>query len=359
MTTIAQEQVEITMSVPAATIGLDVGDHASKVCVLNAPGEVVKREAVKTSAPALARFFSKYPGALVVLEVGTHSPWISRLLTGLGLTVIVCNPRKVRLISQSDRKNDRMDAELLARLGRLDPKLLFPIQHRSAKAQADLTLLHARDALVRGRTRLINSVRGLVKSNGGRVPGCSAEAFAHKAPEHLPAELVETLSPLVRQIGGLTAAIRKYDYRIQQLCRHAYPETARLRQVRGVGPITALAYVLILDDPHRFKKSRSVGAYVGLVSRQHDSSDSQPQLRITKAGSPLLRRLLVGDAQYILGPFGKDCDLRSHGQAIAKRGGKNAKKRAVVAVARKLAVLLHRLWITDAAYDALRNARAA
>lgn len=358
MATIAQQRVEVTMGVPALTIGLDVGDRLSQACVLNAQGEVVKREAVRTTAPALSRFFAKYPGARVVLEVGTHSPWISRLLGGMSLEVIVCNSRKVALITKNIRKNDRIDAELLARLGRLDPELLSPVQHRSAKAQADLTLLLSRDALVRNRTRLINHVRGVVKSIGGRVPACSADCFFRKAPEHLPAELADALSPVLRHIGGLTASIRKFDYQIEQMCRFAYPETARLRQVRGVGPITALAYVLILDNPHRFKKSRSVGAYVGLVSRQHDSSDSQPELRITAAGSPLLRRLLVGDAQYILGPFGKDCTLRRHGQAIARRGGKNAKKRAVVAVARKLAVLLHRLWIGGANYDPLRNATA-
>ncbi len=359
MATIAQKRVEVTMGVPELTIGLDVGDRLSQACVLNAQGEVVKREAVRTTAPALAKWFAKYPGARVVLEVGMHSPWISRLLGGLRLEVIVCNSRKVALITKNIRKNDRIDAELLARLGRLDPTLLSPIQHRSAKAQADLTLLLSRDALVRSRARLINHVRGVVKSIGGRVPSCSADSFARKAPEHLPAELAEALSPVLRHISGLTASIHKFDYQIEQMCRYAYPETMRLRQVRGVGPITALAYVLILDDPHRFKKSRSVGAYVGLVSRQHDSSDSQPQLRITRAGSPLLRRLLVGDAQYIMGPFGKDCTLRRHGQAIAKKGGKNAKKRAVVAVARKLAVLLHRLWIDGTEYDELRSKAAA
>ena len=359
MATIAHRQVEVTMGVPALTIGLDVGDRLSQACVLDAQGQVVKREAVKTSAPALARFFARFPGARVVLEVGMHSPWMARLLTGAGLEVIVCNARKVALISQNDRKSDRIDAELLARLGRLDPALLHPIQHRSAAAQADLAVLLSRDALVRTRARLINHMRGLVKSSGARLPDCSAASFARQVPEHLPAELAEALSPVLRHIAGLTASIRKYDYRIEQLCRFSYPETARLRQIRGVGPITALAYVLILDNPHRFKKSRSVGAYVGLVSRQRESSASRPQLRITKAGSPLLRRLLVGDAHYILGPFGKDCTLRRFGQAIAKQGGKNAKKRAAVAVARKLAVLLHRLWVSETDYDALRNARAA
>ena len=130
-----------------------------------------------------------------------------------------------------------------------------------------------------------------------------------------------------------------------------YPEALLLQQISGVGPITALAFVLLVEDPRRFEQSREVGAYFGLVPRLDESSDSTPQLRITKAGDELGRRLLVSAAQYILGPFGPECDLRSHGEAIAQRGGKNAKKRAAVAVARKLAVLMHRLWIAKATYD--------
>jgi transposase len=273
----------------------------------------------------------------------------------MGLEVVVANPRKVRLIGQNDRKSDRVDAELLARLGRVDPQLLFPIRHRGQGAQADLALLRSREALVRSRTRLINHARGQVKALGSRLPACSAPAFARKAAPHLPGELSSVLGPILAEIEGLTTTIRKYDYEVELLCANRYPETERLRQVQGVGPITALAYVLILEDPNRFARSRKVGAYLGLAPRSRRSSEMNPQLRISKAGDELLRRLLVSCAHYILGPFGADCALRRYGEAILQRGGKNAKKRAVVAVARKLAVLLHQLWKSGRRYDPYRG----
>lgn len=351
MKNVAKSGHEVTMVVPVWTIGLDLGDKKSRALVMDAEGNTVHEETLPTTSSALQGFFSRYPGARVALEVGTHSPWISRLLQGLGLEVIVANARKVRLISHNERKTDRMDAELLARLARVDPALLYPVRHRGATAQADLALLHARDALVRNRTRLINHVRGAVKSLGARLPGCSAPAFARRAAAHLPKPVRSALEPLLEEIARLTALIRGYDRRIEALCNQSYPETVRLRQVRGVGPITALAYVLTLEDPARFARSRKVGPYLGLVSRSHDSAESRPQLRISKAGDEFLRRLLVSCAQYILGPFGIACDLRRYGEAIARHGGKNAKKRAVVAVARKLAVLLHSLWRSGAEYE--------
>ncbi len=359
MNTISEKRQEVRLQVPQYTIGLDLGDRSSETCVIDAAGDALKRDKVRTTSSGLMKYFSAYPGARVVLEVGTHSPWVARLLMSMGLEVIVANPRKVRLIGENHNKNDRVDAELLARLGRVDPKLLYPVHHRSGSAQADLAVLTARDALVRGRTALINSVRGQVKAFGARLPSCSAPSFARRAWGHVPGELSAALEPLLDQIAQLTASIRAYDRKIEKLCTERYPETARLRQVQGVGAIIALAYVLTLEHPARFSRSRKVGAYLGLTSRQRDSSQSRPQLRISKAGDEFLRRLLVSGAQYILGYRGPDTTLRRHGEAIAKRGGKGAKKRAVVAVARKLAVLLHRLWADRQDYQPLRGIKQA
>ena len=338
------------------TIGLDLGDKYSYFHALDASGEFVDSGRVRTTSTALKKHFSAQEPACVAIEVGTHSPWVSRLLTDCGHEVLVANARQIPLIYQNTKKSDQLDPELLARLARLDPKLLKPIQHRGPEAQASLAALRARDALVRTRTRLVNHVRGAVKSMGGRVVGCSTDNFHNKAPEYIPAELRGVLLPLLETIGDLTTRIRKYDRAIEnQLCEKKYPETKVLRQVTGVGPLSALAFVLILEDPRRFKRSRTVGAYLGLVPKRDDSGGQQPQLRITKAGDGYLRRLLVGAAQHILGPFGPDTDLRRHGMALAERGGKNAKKRAIVAVARKLAVLLHRLWLTGEVYEPLRK----
>jgi transposase len=221
----------------------------------------------------------------------------------------------------------------------------------------DLVVLRARDALVSVRTQLINTTRGLVKSMGTRLPQCSSPSFPDKVEEMLPAEISEALLPLVRLAEALSDCIQVYDARIEKLGREKYGHTELLRQVKGVGPLTSLAYVLTLENPDRFAKSREVGPYLGLVPQQKDSGDSQPQLGISKAGDRMLRRLLVGSAHYILGPFGPDTDLRRYGLRLCERGGKNAKKRAAVAVARKLAVLLHRLWIGGEVYEPLRHAR--
>jgi len=236
-------------------------------------------------------------------------------------------------------------------VARLDPSLLSPIHHRSPQAQADLSVLRSRDALVRSRTLLINHVRGIVKSFGDRLPSCSANYFAKKAVSDIPEPLQPALIPILDTIASLTQQIRTYDRLIEDLCKSKYPETKLLRNVSGVGPLTSLAFVLTLEDPLRFPKSRNVGPAIGLVPKRDQSGDRDPQLRITKTGNTFLRRLLVSSAQYILGPFGPDCDLRRWGLKLTERGGKNAKKRAVVAVARKLAVLLHHLWKNSEVYD--------
>ena len=223
---------------------------------------------------------------------------------------------------------------------------LYPLKHRGEDSQAHMAIIRSRQALVGCRTQLVNHVRGAVKSFGARLPKCPARSFHKKAPEHIPEALLPALGPILEQIGSLTERIRDYDRKLEAISKEHYPETELLRQVEGVGPLTALTFVLTLEDPYRFEKSRSVGAYLGLVPASDRSGDRDPQKRISKEGDEMLRRLLVSGAHYILGPFGSDSDLRRHGEKIASRGGKNAKKRAVVAVARKLAVLLHSLWVS-------------
>jgi transposase len=341
---------------PIATGGLDVGDRYTYVWVLDASGAVIDEGRVPTTPEALRRRFGAQPPMRLVLETGAHSPWISRLLAECGHEVLVANPRQVRLIAHSDSKSDRTDAETLARLGRLDPALLKPIRHRGADAQHDLALIRARDALVQARTQLVNHVRAAVKSFGARLPSCSTDSFPTRARTAIPEALGPTLGPVLDVIAAISQELSRYDRRVEALAVTRYPETTALRQVPGVGALTSLSYVLTLEDPARFPKSRAVGSYLGLRPKQRDSGESAPALRITKRGDTHLRRLLVGSAHYILGPFGPDSDLRRWGLTLAARGGKNAKKRAVVAVARKLAVLLHRLWVTGEVYEPLRLA---
>jgi transposase len=338
---------------------LDLGDRLTHVCVIDEEGAVAERRRVLTRPTSVRRLLASYPPSRVVLEVGSHSPWVSRLVGELGHEAVVANPRRLAVIYANESKNDSVDAEALARVGRLDAKLLRPIRHRSAASQADRTLLRSRTALVRSRTALVAHVRSSVKSIGTRLPGCSAAGFGRRMQPEIPRELSDALSPVLTVIQALTERIRAYDREIQRRCQTSHPETRQLTQVAGVGDLTALAFVLCLEDPRRFPRSRVVGAYLGLRPRQRQSGERDPELGITKAGDVELRRLLVGSAHYILGPFGPDSDLRRFGLRLVARGGAGAKQRAVVAVARKLAVLLHRLWITGEVYEPLRRAHAA
>lgn len=340
------------------TAGLDLGDKYSYLCLIDTEsGEVIEEGHLRTTPESLRRRFDSEQKLKVAIEVGTHSPWVSRLLEECGHEVLVANPRKIRLIYSNKRKTDKLDAEKLSRLARADPELLYPVEHRGEDSQAHLALIHSREVLVRSRTQLINHVRGTVKSFGYRLPKCSAQSFHKKVRDQLPPELAETLGPVVETIASLTERVKGCERRIEELTAERYPETRLLRQVPGVGPLTALTFVLTLEDPQRFAESRSVGAYLGLAPGTDQSGEQDPQRRISGEGDEMLRRLLVGSAHYILGPFAPDSDLRRHGEKIAGRGGKNAKKRAVVAVARKLSVLLHRLWVSGEVYEPLHNAR--
>jgi transposase len=334
---------------------MDLGDKRNHVCALDAAGEVVFEGSVACTESRLRELFGAWAPSLIAIEAGTHSLWVSRVLEELGHTVLVAHPRKLRAIYQSDRKSDVRDAEMLARIARADPKLLNPIRHRGGNAQAHLAIVKARDCLVATRTKLVNHVRGTVKTFGVRLPKCSTPAFHKKALDAIPEALRPALEPILETIGKLTQTIRQYDADIAQLCQDAYPETEILRSVNGVGPVTSLSFILTLEEPHRFNRSRNVPAFIGLTPRRDQSGATDRQLGITKSGNTYLRKLLIGCAQYILGPFGNDSQLRQWGLRLIERGGPNAKKRAVTAVARKLAVLLHRLWLTGMLYEPFPN----
>jgi transposase len=337
------------------TIGMDLGDRFTYYCVLDEAGEVMVEQKLPTTKQGMQQVFGRIPRSRVALETGAHSPWVSRQLTQLGHEVIVAHARNVRLIGESKRKEDRLDARMLARLARLDPGLLSPVQHRSAEAQIHLTVIRARAALVSTRTALVNAARGLAKSYGERLRKCGTQQVSKELATGLSAELRAALQPLLAEVESLRQRIAEYDRRIEQIAKEVHPEVALLKQVKGVGTLIALTYVLTLDDPHRFRRSRDAGCFLGLRPGRRNSGTSEPQLHISKEGDRYLRTLLVQGAHYILGPFGQDSDLRRWGLKLAERGGKNAKKRAVVAVARKLAVLLHKLWVSGEVYEPLRN----
>ncbi len=340
------------------TIGLDLGDRSSWYCVLDHAGEVVQEEKVATTPKAMKQVFAALPPSRVALETGTHSPWVSRLLSESGHEVIVAHARNVRLIGESRRKDDRLDARTLARLARIDPRLLAPVKHRSRQAQAHLTVIRARASLVRARTALVNTARGLTKSYGERLRSCNVRNMDPEKAQALSPELQVALQPLLQVLASLSERIAEYNQQIETIAQQSYPQTALLKQVKGVGTLIALTYMLTLEDPHRFRKSRDAGCYAGLQPGRRNSGQSAPQLHISKEGDPYLRTLLVQGAHHILGPFGADSDLRRWGLKLAERGGKNGKKRAIIATARKLAVLLHRLWVSGEVYEPFHNSRA-
>jgi transposase len=339
------------------TIGMDLGDKYHIAVVFDADGQELDIAKVINTKTQISNYFARYKGSTVAMEAGTHSPWISRLLEKMGCNVYVGNPRKLRFIWDSKDKSDERDARMLGMVCRIEPRLLSALRHRSSQAHADLVMVKSRDMLVKTRTKLINHARGVVKTNGERLPSCSTDYFTRRCAAHVPAELWPALEPIFDTIAQLGAKIHDLDAKINQLCQQQYPETQHLLQVSGIGPITALAYVLTVEDPSRFSKSRQLGPFLGLTPRRDQSGKTDKQLSISKAGNKYLRQLLVGSAHYILGPFGPDSHLRRHGLAIAARGGKNAKKRAAVAVARKLAVLLHRLWVSEQTYKPLYGAK--
>lgn len=335
------------------SVGLDVGDKWTVLCFIEIlGGDVVKRDRVRSTPEAMMEYFGDLEAVRLVLEVGSHSPWMSRTLADCGHEVLVVDPSSI--VGKKKKKTDRIDAEQLARLGR-DPRKVVLVRHRSPEAQADLAILRSRDAVVSQRTGLISHARGTVKAWGARLSSADSAAFSKKVRDEIPEELEPALVPILELISELTQRIRDYDNQIEQLCRTKYVETELMRQIRGVGPIASLTFRLVLDDPARFQKSRQVGPYTGLVPGLDQSGETDKPLRITKEGDAYLRKVLVNSANYILGPFGEDCDLRRHGERIAAGGGQVAKRRAKVAVARKLAVLMHRLWVSAEVYDPFYN----
>src|SRR5258705_7709464 len=247
------------------TIGVDLGDRWSFYCVLDEAGKIILEQKVSTTPEAMKETFERIPRSLMALETGTHSPWVSRLLKELGHEVLVAHAQKVELISKSNRKDDRHDARTLARLARIDPELLGPVRHRSAKAQIHLTVIRARAELVSARIALVNAARGLTKSYGERLPKCGTEQVSRELDAKLSAELRDVLEPLLKEIESLNERIKEYDARMEKIARESYPQIALLKQVKGVGTQIALTYVLTLGACRNEVRTEVQG--IGFIGR--------------------------------------------------------------------------------------------
>jgi len=334
-------------------IGMDLGNKKSSICILSGKGEVLKREEIGMTKVHVEAYFKKEKKSVVVMEVGTSSPWVSRIVKALGHQIVVANARNIALIVKGSRKSDKVDAEQLARLARADMELLHPVEHRSEAYQNDLLLIKARGGLVEGRKRLVLQVQGLLKSLGHQLPKCSSARFSQQI---LPTEVKEAMAPLMSAIDALSVQIAACDRKIEEVSKR-YPQTRRLREISGVGPVTALTFILTIGNIARFKKNRDIGAYLGMVPKRRQSGGCDPRLGISKQGDVYLRQLIVQSAHYIMGPFGPDCDLRRFGEAQLQKDSFR-KKRVIVAVARKLAVLMVAILKSDTSYEPLRTANA-
>lgn len=349
--------MKVTTIVRGTAIGIDLGNRKSQVCVRE-DGKIVEQFKFSTDREGLKRAFKGRPHCSILMEACTVSHWVGRELRALGFHVIVIDPSRIPKEIRGRRKSDKIDARLLALICERGPEFYHEVEPRSFSTMLGLTVLRSRDLLVRQRTSLICAVRQCCASHGVRLKA-SPDSFAERASPQIPEEVFPHLEPLLRTIHQLTQSIRDYDAQLARKARDEYPQTALLRQVHGVGVVTSLAFVLHLEDPKRFAKSRQAGPFLGLIPNLHGSGDGDPQLRITRAGNPLIRKLMVQCAHILLRDNAPDTDLKRFGEAIARRGGKNAKKRAVVAVARKLSVLLLALWKTGEVYEPLRNSEVA
>lgn len=342
------------------TAGIDLGSKRSQACWVDEAGEEVAREALTSSCVALQRVFGGLPPMRIAIETGGHANWVARQLRAMGHEVIVADAKRLKLLWDTKSKDDKRDALFLAEIAARCPEFLCAVEPRTLESEQHRAMLRMREAVVRARVKLINCVRGVLESFGEKLPAASSEAFARMAAPRLPQELRAEAYPALQVIEQLTSRIKVYDKQVRKLCEGRYGEaTKRLMSVPGVGPLTALTFVLELDgDPRRLRGSRAAGALVGLRPMRRESGESKPELGITKEGNQMLRRYLVQCAQYMLGHHGVDCALRRWGLKLAGTS-KRGKKRAVVAAARKLAVLLHTLWRKDVDFDPLMGLEQA
>jgi transposase len=338
-------------------IGMDVGGERSQVCAVNEAGQVVWEREIRTVRREVERAFRGHPKSRVCLEVGGSSAWISRLLKEMGHEVVACNPRRLRLIAESTLKCDRLDAEVLARLARLsglDGKLVPGVYQRSEATQFVRSFLKVRRALVRNRTSAANAARGLSRSLGHVLPSVKPERLTQRVQKAtLPEAVTSMVGPLLVTVEQLSEQIAVLDEQVAMLGAKN-PVVKRLQTIDGIGPLTSLAFVSCIEDPTRFGRSRDVGAYLGLRPVLRQSGGQRHQGAITKEGDPELRALLV-QAAHALMHAKRASDLKTWARGLAKRVGK---KKAIIALARKLAVLMHRLWVRNESFEPQRANQA-
>ena len=329
------------------TIGMDVSDRTTKVCVMAKQGinpKIVMETTIPTSKDGLAKFLATQDkSSPVVFETGMHCRWMNEVAEGIGFKVYIANPCRLRMITESKAKNDVNDARMLARIALSDPGLLHPVRLRGKEHQKMLNLHEMRNLLVKHRTGIIVQLRAVAKSMGFRIERSSTAHFHAIDTRAWPKEFRDIAWPMLKNLEQLAVTIKTYEKQIRELAQTPTfkAQVERLMEIRYVGLYVATGFVAVTGgDMDKFEKSRDVGPWLGLVPKQDQSGDIDRQCHITKTGSPFMRRLLVESAQMIVRDSATDTDLKVKGMRFCRRGAKIAKRKAIAAVARSLAVLM-------------------
>jgi transposase len=339
-------------------VGLDVSLKQTSICVVDQAGSVV-REGVVDSDPELIAAFvrSKAPGALRIgLETGPTTTWLWTELKRLGLPVICIDARHAKAVLKMQiNKSDRNDAAGIARI--MQTGWFKEVRVKTIDSHLIKALLVSRALLVKIKRDLENQIRGLLKNLGLIIGRAKFNVFAVRAEELIEdrPELEAVIKPLLAARKAIEGQVADLDRKVLKLARHDV-QVRRLMTVPGVGPVTALCFKATIDDPTRFKRSRSVGAYVGLTTRRHASGEVDWSGRISKCGDAMLRMYLFEAAGVLLTRVPKWSALKAWGIRLAKRNGL---RKAKVAVARKLAVILHRMWIDETEFNWSKKEAAA
>jgi len=330
------------------TIGIDVSDRTSKICVMRKMPDGERRIVIETTCATTREGFEEVLAKLdrswpVAFETGTHCRWMDKCFRRLGFPTIIANPGQVPSITKSNKKNDRNDARELARLAIADPAMLHPVFLRDEVYQQMLRFHHARNMLISQRTQTINQIRGFAKSLGYRIECSSTESFHEVSRADWPKELEEAVWPIMGTLKVINLKVKAYDKLIEKLAEKPEfkPMVDRARVIYGVGIIGSTVLIAAIGGrPDRFTHARDVGAYLGMTPKQDQSGDTDKQLHITHAGSDIVRTALVECAGVALMTNAKETDLKLKGLRIALRGGKIARKKAKIAVARSMAVTI-------------------
>lgn len=325
-------------------VGLDVSLKLTSICIVDRTGKV-EREGVVTSDPEAIATFIKLHASHVVrigLETGATSTWLWTELNKIGLPVICIDARHAKAVLKMQiNKSDRNDAAGIARI--MQCGWYKEVSVKGLDSHATKALLVSRALLVKIKRDIENQIRGLLKNLGLVIGRAKANVFAARAAQLAQdrSELSAAVDPLLKAREAVEQQIADLDRKVLRLARNN-AQVRRFMTAPGVGPVTALCFLATIDDPARFKRSRSVGAYAGLTTRRYASGEIDWTGRISKCGDKMLRSYLYEAANVLLTRVAKWSALKAWGIRLAKRSGL---RKAKVAVARKLAVILHRMWI--------------